>query len=503
MKMKKTLFFALFVIMLVTVLASCSSISNIKCMEPFNKHNIVIDKAVDPTCTTTGLTQGEHCADCGMVFVAQTIIPEIAHTEVVDAAVESTCTKPGLTEGSHCSECGLVFVMQEETAMKPHRETTSYGYAPTCTTDGRTDRIYCADCKVEIVPSTVIPGGHVNVITIDALDSTCASVGFTEGKFCVDCMTMIDGYLTIPKKPHTAGEWVVEKDATKFEAGRKYQPCTVCGGVANEEVIPQLADFEYVVNADGVTCTVTGVTVYANIDLYIPEYIDGYKVTAIGDDAFANQTQIYSVHIPGSVVSIGARAFSGCTTLTAVEIPEGVASIGVAAFYNCGRLAKIILPASLTSIGHSAFDMCVKLTSVYYAGARDMWSNIEIGVNNDAIISVDNRYYYFADDPRTSETGIFRDNGNLYLYVNGVKTPAGLVVIDGGYYYARTSGGDFKGIIVTGTVYTVTVTNDLLPKAAYTFDANGKMIDPPVEPGEDTVEITRYWHYVDGTPTKW
>ncbi len=42
------------------------------------------------------------------------------HTVVVDAAVEPTCTEPGKTEGSHCSECGEVIVAQTEIPAKGH-----------------------------------------------------------------------------------------------------------------------------------------------------------------------------------------------------------------------------------------------------------------------------------------------------------------------------------------------------------------------------------------------
>ena len=76
-------------------------------------HTEVVEKAVEPTCTETGLTEGKHCSVCNAVLVEQKVVPAKGHTEVIDKAVEPTCTKTGLTEGKHCSVCNKVLVEQK------------------------------------------------------------------------------------------------------------------------------------------------------------------------------------------------------------------------------------------------------------------------------------------------------------------------------------------------------------------------------------------------------
>ena len=72
-------------------------------------------------------------------------------------------------------------------------------------------------------------------------------------------------------------------------------------------------------------------------------------------------------------------------------------------------------------------------------------------------------------DPE-AKNGIVEENGMLWYYENGAKKSAGLIEIDGDYYYVRSG-----GVVITNQSYYITNTNNLLPAGRYNFDANGKM----------------------------
>ncbi len=113
----------------------------------------------------------------------------------------------------------------------------------------------------------------------------------------------------------------------------------------------------------------------------------------------------------------------------------------------------------------------------YYANG----SNGELAVNVSVYVSQTNGLlpaatYEFGADGKMLN-GIVEKDGALYYYEKGVPKQAGLVIVDGAYYFA---GGENGEISVNKQQY-VWQTNGLADESTYEFGADGKMLDGIVE----------------------
>lgn len=86
------------------------------------------------------------------------------------------------------------------------------------------------------------------------------------------------------------------------------------------------------------------------------------------------------------------------------------------------------------------------------------------------------KYHFDADGKLTGsvaplKNGIYEEDGSLYFYRNGERAYAGLIQIDGDYYYVRSTCE-----VVHDRSYYVYWTHGLMPEGYYNFDGAGRMI---------------------------
>lgn len=131
-------------------------------------------------------------------------------------------------------------------------------------------------------------------------------------------------------------------------------------------------------------------------DITLPSDYKG-EPYELDNGAFAGNTDITGVVIPGCIERVSRSAFAGCMNLSRVSIKEGVKAIEAEAFSYCGSLEDLYMPESLEEINSQAFACCVSLkrltipsgVSVLAMGAFDNCR----GIRSISVDSDNEKYY--------------------------------------------------------------------------------------------------------------
>ena len=203
-------------------------------------------------------------------------------------------------------------------------------------------------------------------------------------------------------------------------------------------------------------------------------YVNG-KVTYVG--LIEIDGDFYYVRSSGEVVTncvywitwthglkeAGYYTFDESGKLTGTPKNGIVEEDGVLHYYVNGTLTY----AGLIKIGNDYYYVNSKCEVVHDCDYTITWTHG---------LMPQGKYHFDADGKLTGavaplKNGIYAEDGSLYFYRNGERAYAGLIQIDGDYYYVRSTCE-----VVHDRSYYVYWTHGLMPEGYYNFDSAGRMI---------------------------
>ena len=368
-----------------------------------HEHSFSAWNTVDePSCLAAGIE--ERICECGYKEMRR--VDPLSHTRVLDEAVEPTCTESGLTAGMHCSECGTIIVAQSIVSQLTHQYSSS------------TD----IDCNI-CGERRVVDCKHTETVAIIGMAATCTATGLTNGTKCKQCgeilvaqqLTPIVAHIYDDKYDETCNECDFVRDVEGTQSGSTEYTPGVVYDISPDGTCAEVIAYEGTANDIVIASEYNGLPVrkiygyvfennYSITSIVIPDTVIG-----IENSTFSCCINLSNVVMGNGIEYIDEFAFHYCISLTSITIGDSVTQVADSAFYDCENLSNVYLGNNIQKIGQGAFSGCDFLNFTIYENCKYLGSETNpymvlmqteksnfstYKIHNDTKVIADRAFYY-------------------------------------------------------------------------------------------------------------
>ena len=316
------------------------------------------ETVTEASCTSDG--SAERSCACG--DKESKIISKTGHTEEIIPAVEPTCTTEGLSEGKKCSVCDEIIKEQKTINALGHsyiyiEETDEIGNV---TSFAACQRENCGDVKEN--PAGLYDEKGVMLASWDELVNRYG-LDATDGNLKNFRLESADDIL------RNSSKLIIDESINKIS---NY---ALCGYAFTEIYIPKTVTY---IGAGAFQCTLISEIIIPENVVEIGEYTFSECLSL--KNIVVDENNQYYKSIDGNLFDKEGKVllqYAIGKDNDEYIIPDGVVTISTLAFAYSQKIKTIVIPDSVTSIGGAAFSYSDSIKDIYYLGTKEMWASLD------------------------------------------------------------------------------------------------------------------------------